>query len=151
MVKALPGCLPCSDVDSHRLGHQFGDVLDRVCIPRRWHIPEMFMVQPASLQMTVFGAGGAMQLTLSSTIAPLMAGYLIGERSAETAALVGLFHRLELDVADLAEQANAFILDADAAEMAGVVIRDFPRLGQRELVEIDLQNLVQKFDEFVGL
>ena len=66
----------------------------------------------------------AMQFTLSSTIAPLMAGYLIGERAAEAAALVGLFHRAEVDVADLLEQPDALVLDADAAEVAGVVVGD---------------------------
>jgi hypothetical protein len=41
----------------------------------RWHMPEMFIVQPASLQMRVAAFVSAMQLTLSSTMAPLMAGY----------------------------------------------------------------------------
>src|ERR1700683_3681871 len=45
--------------------------------PRRWHMPEIFIVQPASLQMTVSAPVAAMQPTLSSTIAPLMAGYLM--------------------------------------------------------------------------
>src|SRR5215212_5927010 len=47
-----------------------------VCCPRRWHIPLMFIVQPASLQMVTWVPVAAMQLTLSSTMAPEMAGYL---------------------------------------------------------------------------
>ena len=43
----------------------------------RWHMPAMFIVQPASLQTTVLASVLAMHWTLSSTIAPLMAGYLI--------------------------------------------------------------------------
>jgi len=45
-------------------------------VPLRWHMPAMFMVQPASLQMRVWALVSAMHWVLSSTIAPEMAGYL---------------------------------------------------------------------------
>ena len=35
-------------------------------MPRQWRVPEMFMVQPASLQMTVLTPVWAMQVSLSS-------------------------------------------------------------------------------------
>ena len=47
----------------------------RVATPARWHMPEMFIVQPASLQMATFAPVRAMHSTLSWTIAPLIAGY----------------------------------------------------------------------------
>ncbi len=109
------------------------------------------MVHPASLQMTVWAPVPDDAVDFVFDDRPADGGIFHGERPAKTAALVGLFHRLELDVSDLAKQANACVLHADAAQMAGVVIRDFPPDRELELLKIDLQDFVEKFHEFVGL
>ena len=114
----------------------------------RWHIPAMFIVQPASLQTSDDACVLAMHCTLSSTIAPLIAGIFDGERSAETAALIGLFHRLEIDIADLAQQPHALIPHANAAKVAGVVVGDVTLLRQRDTSRRSTcKHLVEEFDE----
>ena len=59
-------------------------------------------MQPASLQISVsrLVACDAFDFVLDDR--PADGGIFDGERSAKSAALIGLFHRLEIDVADLA-------------------------------------------------
>ena len=86
-------------------------------------------VQPASLQIRVLAPVAAMQLALSSTIAPLMAGYLIAKVPPKPQHWSVFSMRLEVDVPDLLEQPHAFVLHADAAQVAGVVIGDRSRVS----------------------
>src|ERR1700683_5832035 len=64
--------------------------------------------------------GDTVALVLNHGAANL--GIFDGESAAEAAALVGFFHGAEIDVADLAEKFDPFVGDADAAEVARVVI-----------------------------
>src|SRR6266403_1689658 len=59
------------------------------------------------------GVGDAVDLVLDDRAAD--GGVLDREGAAEAAALVGLFHGAEVHVADLPQQFDAFVLDADAA------------------------------------
>jgi hypothetical protein len=86
-------------------------------------MPLMFIVQPASLQTSVLAFVAAMQLTLSSTIAPADGRVLDANVPAEARSTGRSSPSAEVDVADLAEQPHALVLHADAAEVAGVVVR----------------------------
>src|ERR1700677_4486543 len=116
--------LPRSRVDSHRIGHQFGDVPDRRFYPPPvTHSGDIHGAAGVVADKSI-GAGRLDAVDLVFDDCPADGGILDRKGAAESAALIGLFHGLETDIADLAEQADAFIPDADSAEMAGVVICD---------------------------
>lgn len=123
----------------------------------RLHIPSFAMTHSRDVHRATcvitddgfgFRRGDALDFILDDGAAD--GGVFDGEGSAEAAALVGFFHGAEIDVADLLEEADAFVFDADAAEVAGVVVGDGALVGEGELGEIDLQDLVEEFDELEG-
>jgi len=65
--------------------------------------------------------------------------------------LIGFFQRAEIDVADALELGDAFVGDADAAEMAGVVVGYGLWLGEFQSGEIGPENFVEELHKFVGV
>jgi hypothetical protein len=142
--------LPGIDFQAHGLCNQLPNMLyDRV--------DSRTMAHPADIhRATGIVADGGRGLGFRNAVNFILddraadGGVFDGKCPAETAALIGLFHRAEIDISDLIEKSNSLIFNADPAEVAGVVIRHRAALRQRELRQINLENLFQKFDEFVS-
>jgi len=142
--------LPARHVDPHRLGHQLGDVADLLRLPAAVeHAADVHRAAGVVADHRLrAGRGDAVRFVFYDRAADC--GILDGEGPAEAAALVGLLQRRELDALDLPEQFEALILHADAAEVAGVVVRAALDGRQFELREVDLEHLVEKLDELVS-
>ncbi len=120
------------DIDSHCFGDEFGDVFDL-----GWHFLAVAhagdvhgaagVVADNGLRARAGDAGGFVFDDCAAD-----GGIFDGEGSAEAAALVGFFEGFEIDVSDLVEEADAFVFEADAAEVAGKVIGDFLFGGELE-------------------
>jgi hypothetical protein len=141
---------PAGDVEVEGFGEEFGDVFDGGALAAAVaHSGDVHGAAGVVADGDVgVGGGDAVDLVFDDCAGD---GRIFdGEGAAEAAALVGFLHGGVADVADLLEEADAFILDAQAAEVAGVVVGEMALGREREFGEVDLEDFVEELDELVG-